>query len=119
MSIQAGNQEPDFAWAVNDAVNGANLSRSRPTIHTINGPNGAAHQPVPPPDRERPPPEHHFDGKNLMRNRPIGRVGPGMARSFQLTSLFQNPCAKICALAAQGRDGARALNWRRVGKRNI
>ena len=51
-----------------------------------------------------------------MRKPAHGRVGLGMARSFQLTSLFQNLSVREnLRLAAQGRDGARALNfWRRV-----
>ena len=119
MSILLETRDLELAYGAFHAVNGVNLKVEAGTIHTIIGPNGAGKTSLfhcLTGERQATAGAIHFDGRNLMRKPAHGRVGLGMARSFQLTSLFQNLSVREnLRLAAQGRDGARALNfWRRV-----
>lgn len=119
MSILLETKDLELAYGAFHAVNGVNLKVEAGTIHTIIGPNGAGKTSLfhcLTGERQATAGAIHFDGQNLMRKPAHSRVGLGMARSFQLTSLFQNLSVREnLRLAAQGRDGARALNfWRRV-----
>lgn len=119
MSILLETKDLELAYGAFHAVNGVNLKVEAGTIHTIIGPNGAGKTSLfhcLTGERQATAGAIHFDGKNLMRKPAHARVGLGMARSFQLTSLFQNLSVREnLRLAAQGRDGARALNfWRQV-----
>lgn len=106
-----------LAYGAFRAVDGVSLEVQQGTIHTVIGPNGAGktslfHCLT----GERRPTEGSitFDGHDISRKPPQGRVAVGMARSFQITSLFQELSVREnLRLAAQGRDGWRALNfWR-------
>lgn len=95
------------------AIDGVDLSVRRGVIHAVIGPNGAGKTTL-----------FHcltgelkptagkvlFEGQEVSRRPAHGRVGIGMGRSFQITSLFQSLSAREnLRLAAQGRDGDRAL----------
>ncbi len=89
------------------------------TIHTIIGPNGAGKTSLfhcLTGERQATAGKILFNGQDIIRKPSHGRVALGMARSFQLTSLFQNLSVREnLRLAAQGRDGLGALNfWRSV-----
>jgi branched-chain amino acid transport system ATP-binding protein len=99
------------------AVDSVSLSVREGTIHTVIGPNGAGkttlfHCLT----GERRPTDGviTFAGRDITHRPPHGRVSVGMARSFQITSLFQELTVREnLRLAAQGRDGWRALTfWR-------
>jgi branched-chain amino acid transport system ATP-binding protein len=99
------------------AVNNVTFQVARHTIHSIIGPNGAGktslfHCLT---GTRRPTRGHvEFDGWEITREPTHKRVSAGMARSFQITSLFQNLTVREnLRLASQGRDGDRALVfWR-------
>jgi ABC-type branched-subunit amino acid transport system ATPase component/ABC-type branched-subunit amino acid transport system permease subunit len=119
MSILLETKDLELAYGAFHAVNGVNLKVEAGTIHTIIGPNGAGKTSLfhcLTGERQATAGAIHFDGQNLMRKPAHSRVGLGMARSFQLTSLFQNLSVREnLRLGRPGRDGARALNfWRRV-----
>ncbi|MCA1939723.1 MAG: ABC transporter ATP-binding protein [Caenispirillum bisanense] len=106
-----------LAYGAFMAVDGVSLRIRRGTIHAVIGPNGAGktstfHCLT----GERRPTGGRvlFEGREVTRKPANARVGLGMARSFQLTSLFQNLSVREnLRVAAQGRDGARALTfWR-------
>jgi branched-chain amino acid transport system ATP-binding protein len=112
----------ELAYGAFKAVDGVDLKIRRGTIHTIIGPNGAGktttfHCLT----GERRPTAGRilFDGIDVTRKPSQDRVGLGMSRSFQITSLFQTLSVREnLRLAAQGRDGAKALAfWRPVGAR--
>ena len=93
MSILLETKDLELAYGAFHAVNGVNLKVEAGTIHTIIGPNGAGKTSLfhcLTGERQATAGAIHFDGKNLIRKPAHGRVGLGMARSFQLTSLFQN-----------------------------
>ncbi len=101
------------------AVDGVDLSVKAGTIHSVIGPNGAGktslfHCLT----GGRKPSEGSivFAGTDITHRPAHTRVGIGMARSFQVTSLFQNLSVKEnLRLAAQGCDGDKALAfWRSV-----
>lgn len=97
------------------AVGNVNLKIEKGTIHTVIGPNGAGktslfHCLT----GERSPSRGKvlFAGKNITFLAPHKRVSKGMSRSFQVTSLFQELSVKEnLRIAAQGRDGLRALKF--------
>ncbi|MDR1947561.1 MAG: ABC transporter ATP-binding protein [Desulfovibrio sp.] len=104
------------------AVDKVNLQVKHKTVHSVIGPNGAGKTSL-----------FHCltggrrptGGRILFKDEEItnksahARVGSGMARSFQITSLFQNLTVREnLRLASQGRDGNRALVfWRSVSAR--
>lgn len=103
------------------AVDGVDLKVRTGTIHSVIGPNGAGktslfHCLT----GGRRPTEGSilFAGDDITHRPAHRRIGIGMARSFQVTSLFQNLSVREnLRLAAQGRDGDRALVfWRSVGE---
>ena len=115
-------QNLELAYGAFHAVNGVNLKVEAGTIHTIIGPNGAGKTSLfhcLTGERQATAGAIRFNGKNIIKKPAHGRVGLGMARSFQLTSLFQNLSVREnLRLAAQGRDGLGALNfWRHVDSR--
>jgi branched-chain amino acid transport system ATP-binding protein len=112
----------ELAYGAFKAVNGVDLKVRAGTIHTIIGPNGAGKTSLfhcLTGERQATGGAIHFAGRNILGKPAHGRVGLGMARSFQLTSLFQNLSVREnLRLAAQGRDGSKALNfWRSVDSR--
>jgi len=111
-----------LSYGAFNAVNGVNLKVEQGTIHTVIGPNGAGKTSLfhcLTGERRATDGAILFGGKNIIKKPSHGRVALGMARSFQLTSLFQNLSVREnLRLAAQGRDGLSALNfWRRVDSR--
>ncbi|MBN2752824.1 MAG: ABC transporter ATP-binding protein [Rhodospirillaceae bacterium] len=101
------------------AVDGVDLKVREGTIHSVIGPNGAGktslfHCLT----GGRKPTEGAilFNGADITRDSAHARIDIGMARSFQVTSLFQNLSVREnLRLAAQGRDGDGALVfWRSV-----
>ena len=111
-----------LAYGAFNAVNGVNLKVEQGTIHTVIGPNGAGKTSLfhcLTGERQATGGTIVFDGKHIIKKPSHGRVALGMARSFQLTSLFQNLSVREnLRLAAQGRDGLGALNfWRHVDSR--
>ena len=99
------------------ALAGVDLRIAPRTVHSVIGPNGAGKTTL-----------FHvltgtvpisagtivFDGHDVTREPDHKRVRRGIARSFQVTSLFQNLSVREnLRLAAQGVDARRALNaWR-------
>ena len=99
------------------ALGGVNLAVRRHTVHSVIGPNGAGKTTL-----------FHmltgtgsvtsgrivFDGHDVTREPDHRRVQRGMARSFQITSLFPNlPVHENLRLAAQGVRPRQALDcWR-------
>jgi branched-chain amino acid transport system ATP-binding protein len=99
------------------ALNGVDLRIMRGTVHSVIGPNGAGKTTL-----------FHtltgtvpitagtifFDGSDVTSEPDHQRVRRGIARSFQVTSLFANLTVREnLRLAAQGIDARRALNpWR-------
>ncbi|MEA4839270.1 MAG: ABC transporter ATP-binding protein [Rhodospirillaceae bacterium] len=101
------------------AVDGVDLRVRAGTIHSVIGPNGAGKTSLfhcLTGGRKPTSGRILFDGRDITAEPPQGRVGLGMARSFQVTSLFQNLSVfENLRLAAQGRDGDRSLVfWRSV-----
>lgn len=112
-------QDLALAYGGFRAVDGVNLSVKAGTIHSVIGPNGAGktslfHCLT----GGRKPSEGwiRFDGADITHRPAHARVGIGMARSFQVTSLFQNLSVREnLRLASQGCDGDKALAfWRSV-----
>lgn len=112
----------ELAYGAFKAVDGVNLKIRPGTIHTVIGPNGAGktslfHCLT----GERRPTRGRIllEGQDITRKPAYGRVALGMARSFQITSLFQElSVQENLRLAAQGVDGWRALNfWQRLNAR--
>ncbi|MDR2603897.1 MAG: ABC transporter ATP-binding protein [Desulfovibrio sp.] len=104
------------------AVDKVNLRVRRKTVHSVIGPNGAGKTSLfhcltggrrPTGGRIL------FNGEEITNRSAHARVGSGMARSFQITSLFQNLTVREnLRLASQGRDGNGALVfWRSAGAR--
>lgn len=97
------------------AVGDVNLKIKQGTIHTVIGPNGAGktslfHCLT----GERKPSRGNifFNQINITLLPADRRVSKGMARSFQVTSLFQELSVyENLRIAAQGRDGLKALNF--------
>ena len=96
------------------ALGGVDLKIRRNTVHSVIGPNGAGKTTL-----------FHmltgtgmttggrilFDGHDVTREPDHRRVQRGMARSFQVTSLFLTlPVRENLRLAAQGTEPAQALN---------
>ncbi len=101
------------------AVDGVSLRVKAGTIHSVIGPNGAGKTSLfhcLTGGRKPTEGDIVFDGRDVTRRPAHARVGIGMARSFQVTSLFQNLSVREnLRLASQGRDGDRALAfWRPV-----
>ncbi len=101
------------------AVDGVSLRVKAGTIHSVIGPNGAGKTSLfhcLTGGRRPTEGDIVFDGQEITRRPAHARVGIGMARSFQVTSLFQNLSVREnLRLASQGRDGDRALAfWRSV-----
>jgi branched-chain amino acid transport system ATP-binding protein len=101
------------------AVDGVSLRVRAGTIHSVIGPNGAGKTSLfhcLTGGRRPTEGDIVFDGREITRDPAHARVGIGMARSFQVTSLFQNLSVREnLRLASQGRDGDRALAfWRPV-----
>ncbi|MDR0827306.1 MAG: ABC transporter ATP-binding protein [Desulfovibrio sp.] len=104
------------------AVNKVTLNVAHKTIHSVIGPNGAGKTSLfhcltgvrrPTSGRVL------FDGKEITHQPAHRRTCTGLARSFQITSLFQNlSVQENLRLASQGRDGDRALVfWRSIAGR--
>ncbi|MDD2131369.1 ABC transporter ATP-binding protein [Pseudomonas sp. 17391] len=109
----------ELAYGPFKAVAGVDLKVRAGTIHTVIGPNGAGKTSLfhcLTGERQATAGEILFNDRDIIRKPSHGRVALGMARSFQLTSLFQNLSVREnLRLAAQGRDGLGALNfWRSV-----
>ncbi|MGF6771947.1 branched-chain amino acid transport system ATP-binding protein [Paraburkholderia sp. GAS199] len=96
------------------ALSGVTLNIARGTVHSVIGPNGAGKTTL-----------FHvltgtlpitegsivFDGHDVTKEPDHKRVKRGVARSFQVTSLFANLSVREnLRLAAQGVDSVRALN---------
>jgi len=89
-------------------------------VHAIIGPNGAGKttlisqlcgEQMPDAGRVR------FDGRDITRASGPARAQMGMARSFQITSVFHNmTMLENVALAVQARDGHSFRFWRDAGK---
>ncbi len=99
------------------AVDHVNLEVRHKTIHSVIGPNGAGKTSLfhcLTGGRRPTGGQILFNGSDITYKSAYARVGSGMARSFQITSLFQNLSVREnLRLAAQGRDGDRALVfWR-------
>ena len=115
--LQTRNLE--LAYGPFKAVAGVDLNVRAGTIHTVIGPNGAGKTSLfhcLTGERQATAGKILLNGQDIIRKPSHGRVALGMARSFQLTSLFQNLSVREnLRLAAQGRDGLGALNfWRSV-----
>ncbi len=106
---QIGKRYGKFA-----ALTGVNLTIARNTVHSVTGPNGAGKTTL-----------FHvltgtvpssagsiiFDGQDVTKELDHRRVKCGIARSFQVTSLFANlNVRENLRLAAQGVEAARALD---------
>jgi len=97
------------------AVGNVDLKIKKGTIHTVIGPNGAGktslfHCLT----GERKPTRGSvlFNDANITHLAAHKRVSAGMSRSFQVTSLFQNLSVREnLRIAAQGRDGLKALKF--------
>ncbi len=97
------------------AVGHVDLKIKQGSIHTVIGPNGAGKTSLfhcltgeRHPSRGR----IMLNGENITNSPAHKRVAKGMARSFQVTSLFQNLTVKEnLRVAAQGRDGFKALRF--------
>lgn len=108
-----------LAYGAFRAVDGVGLSIRPGTVHTVIGPNGAGKTSLfhcLTGERRASSGRILFNGQDITRRPPHGRVALGMARSFQITSLFQNLSVREnLRLAAQGTAGWRALNfWKRL-----
>jgi branched-chain amino acid transport system ATP-binding protein len=104
------------------AVDRVNLRVKHRSVHAVIGPNGAGKTSLfhcltggirPTGGRIL------FNGEEITHKPAHARAGAGMARSFQITSLFRNLTVREnLRLAAQGRDGNGALVfWRSVNAR--
>ncbi|MBA2723740.1 MAG: ABC transporter ATP-binding protein [Methylibium sp.] len=97
------------------ALSGVNLKVRTNTVHSVIGPNGAGKTTL-----------FHmltgtktvsggrivFDGHDVTHEPDYRRVQRGIARSFQVTSLFPNlPVRENLRLAAQGTAPRKAMNW--------
>nr|MBA3623847.1 ATP-binding cassette domain-containing protein [Methylibium sp.] len=97
------------------ALSGVNLKVRANTVHSVIGPNGAGKTTL-----------FHmltgtktvsggrivFDGHDVTHEPDYRRVQRGIARSFQVTSLFPNlPVRENLRLAAQGTAPRKAMNW--------
>ncbi|WP_136067519.1 ABC transporter ATP-binding protein [Modicisalibacter radicis] len=112
----------ELAYGAFKAVDGVDLCIRPGTIHTVIGPNGAGKTSLFHCLTGERRPTHGsilLDGRDITRQPAHGRVGLGMARSFQITSLFQELSVhENLRLAAQGVDGWKALNfWQRLDTR--
>lgn len=102
-----------MAYGAFRAVDDVEFRIRRGSIHSVIGPNGAGKTTLfhcltgmrrPTAGRIL------FDGRDITRRAPHTRVDGGMARSFQITTLFQNlSVSENLRIAAQGRDSRRAL----------
>jgi len=106
-----------LAYGAFRAVDGVDLEIRQGTVHTVIGPNGAGKTSLfhcLTGERRPSAGQILFDGHDVTRSSAHGRVSIGMARSFQITSLFQNLSVREnLRLASQGRDGHLALTfWR-------
>ena len=115
-------QQLELAYGAFKAVNGVNLCIKPGTIHTVIGPNGAGKTSLfhcLTGERRPTSGQILLQGQDITRQPAHGRVALGMARSFQITSLFQElSVLENLRLAAQGVDGWRALNfWQRLNAR--
>lgn len=111
-----------LAYGAFHAVDGVNLRIGKGKIHTVIGPNGAGKTSLfhcLTGERRPSAGKILLEGRDITREPAHGRVGLGMSRSFQVTSLFQELSVhENLRLAAQGVDGWRALNfWQRLNKR--
>lgn len=97
------------------ALDGVDLSVQQGNIHAVIGPNGAGKTTLfhcLTGEKKPTSGKVFFAGREVTKRPAHGRVGIGMGRSFQITSLFQSLSAREnLRLAAQGRDGVRALNF--------
>ena len=83
----------ELAYGPFKAVAGVDLKVRAGSIHTIIGPNGAGKTSLfhcLTGERQATAGKILFNGQDIIRKPSHGRVALGMARSFQLTSLFQN-----------------------------
>jgi len=99
------------------AVDRVNLKVRKGTIHTVIGPNGAGKTTLfhcLTGERKPTTGQILFEGADITQRPAHGRTRIGMTRSFQITSLFQTLSVREnLRLAAQGRDGLKALTfWR-------
>ena len=89
-------------------------------VHALIGPNGAGKTTLIsqisgslPSDRG----EIRFDGQDITRARPYERVKLGLARSYQITSIFKRfTVLDNLALAVQARSGSSFSFWRPVSR---
>ena len=89
-------------------------------VHALIGPNGAGKTTLIsqisgtlPSDRG----EIRFDGRDITRTRPYERVKLGLARSYQITSIFKRfTVLDNLALAVQARSGSSFSFWRPVSR---
>lgn len=101
------------------AANNLNLDVKSGEIHAVIGPNGAGKTTMInllsgelKPDSG----EIFFDGKDIVHLSPARRSHQGMARSFQITSIFKEFSALAnVALAVQAHDGHSFRFWGRAG----
>lgn len=104
-----------LSYGAFQAVDGVDLRIERGTIHAIIGPNGAGKTSLfrcLTGERRSTRGTILFDGEDITAQPAEARVGLGMPRSFQITSLFNALSVKEnLRLAAQGLDGWKALNW--------
>ncbi|MBR7890172.1 ABC transporter ATP-binding protein [Marinomonas sp. A79] len=97
------------------AVGEVNLKIQKGTIHTVIGPNGAGKTSLfhcLTGERKPSRGKIHFNNENITYLGAHKRVSKGMARSFQVTSLFQElSVLENLRIAAQGRDGLKSLKF--------
>ncbi len=100
------------------ATDGVSLEVARGEVHALIGPNGAGKTTlisqiagVLRPDSGR----IHFHGKDITAQKPHERVRAGLARSYQITSIFRRSTVlQNLALAVQARSGSSFSFWRPV-----
>lgn len=97
------------------ALFGVNLKVQEGTIHSVIGPNGAGKTTLfhcLTGNRNPTSGRVTFRGDDVTRLPSHRRIGIGMSRSFQITSLFQNLSVREnLRLAAQGRHMVKAMNF--------
>jgi branched-chain amino acid transport system ATP-binding protein len=100
------------------AVDGVSLEVARGEVHALIGPNGAGKTTLISLIAGTMPSnggEILFSEKNLTRAKPHARVAAGLARSYQITSIFKRfSVLENLALAVQARSGTSFSFWKPV-----